>query len=332
MKFHARHALLASLLLLGLAPFTASIHGAEWTPDARQNAALPGATRAWLYKVLDSYLAALKARDPQRVKWAPRVRNTENNVALAVGDGLWGTITTLGSYDLRFADTLTGQVGFFGTVTETTDTSAFTLRLKVENGAVAEAEALVVRQADSGIKFEGQAFENKPVLNEILPVAQRSPRAKMITLADGYFDTLQLNDGTLYTKFAPNCERVENGVKTTHNPGFTITPVSKLGCEDQFRMGYYRYNDRLRGRRFPLVDEERGLVLTGGFIDKMGRNGEYRLTDGSMAKPLLYRPHTFYLLELFKLKDGAIEQVEANFITMPYNMPSPWDDWAREAR
>ncbi len=121
---------------------------------------------------------------------------------MMVGDGLWGTITALGSYDLRFADPLTGQVGFFGTVTETTDTSAFTLRLKVENGAVAEAETLVVRQADSGIKFEGQAFENKPVLNEILPVAQRSPRAKMITLADGYFDTLQLNDGTLFTKFA----------------------------------------------------------------------------------------------------------------------------------
>jgi hypothetical protein len=332
MKLHARHALAASLLVLVLVPFTASIRSAEWTPDARQNAALPTATRADLYKVLDSYLAALKVRDPQRVKWAPRVRNTENNVAIAVGDGLWGTITALGSYDLRFADTVTGEVGFFGTVTETTDTSAFTLRLKVENGMVAEAESLLVRQADSGIKFEGQTFENKPLMNEILPVAQRSPRAKMITLADGYFDTLQLNDGTLFTKFAANCERFENGVKTTHNPGFTVTPVSKLGCADQFKMGYYRYNDRLRGRRFPLVDEERGLVLAGGFIDKMGRNGDYRLTDGTTAKPVVYRPHTFYLMELFKIKDGAIEQIEANFITMPYNMPSPWDDWARDGR
>jgi hypothetical protein len=332
MKLHTRQMLAAVALLLGgLAAFTPT-SAAESAPDARQNAALPTATRAELYKVLDSYLAALKVRDPQRVKWAPRVRNTENNVAIMAGDGLWGTITALGSYDLRFADTQNGQVGYFGTVTETTDTSAFTLRLKVENGAVAEVETLVVRQADSGIKFEGQTFENKPLLNEILPQAQRSLRAKMITLADGYFDTLQLNDGTLFTKFAPNCERVENGVKTTHNPGFTVTPVAKLGCDEQFKMGYYRYNDRLRGRRYVLVDEERGLVLAGGFIDKTGRIGEFRLTDGSMAKPLLYRPHTFYLLELFKLKDGAIEQIESNFITMPYNMPSPWDDWAREAR
>jgi len=305
---------------------------AEWALDARANAAIPTTTRAELYRVLDTYLAALKTRDPGKVKWATRVRNTENNVAMMVGDGLWGTITALGSYDLRFADTLTGQVGFFGTVTETTDTSGFTLRLKVENGLVSEAETLVVRQADSGIKFEGQKFEVKPVLNEILPAAQRSPRAKMITLSDGYFDTLQLNDGTLFTKFSANCARVENGVKTTHNPGFTVTPVAKLGCEEQFKLGYYRYNDRLRGRRFPLVDEERGIVLSAGFIDKTGRMGEFKLTDGTTAKPLLHRPHTFYLMELFKLKDGAIEQIEANFITVPYNTPSPWDEWAAGAR
>lgn len=325
-----RRVLLATLIGCGLAASTIGPAAEEWTRDARGNAALPQVTRAELYRALDSYLAALKAKDPGRVKWAPRVRNTENNVALMVGDGLWGTITALGGYDLRFADPFTGQVGFFGTVTETTDTSALTLRLKVEDGAVAEVETIVVRQADSGIKFENQTFEHKPVMNEILPASQRVPRAQMISLADGYFDTLQLNDGTLYTKFHANCTRYENGVRTTHNPGFTVTPVSKLGCEDQFKLGYYRYNDRLRARRFPLVDEERGLVLAGGFIDKTGRIGEFKLTDGTVAKPLLHRPHSFYLLELFKLKDGKIEQIEANFITVPYHSPSPWDDWAAE--
>lgn len=325
-----RRALLGALLVSGLT--VAAGAAEEWMPDPRQNAALPRVSRAELYRVLDAYLAALKVRDPGRAPWAGQVRNTENNVPLMVGDGLWGTITALGSYDLRFADPLTGEVGYFGTVTETTDTSAYTLRLKVANGLITEAETLIVRQADSGIRFENQKFEHKPVLNEILPVAQRVPRAQMIALSDGYFDTLQLNDGTLFTKFHPACARVENGVKTTHNEGFTVTPVAKLGCEEQFRLGYYRYNDRVRGRRFPLVDEERGLVLGVAFMDKMGRMGDYQLTDGTPAKPLLYRPHTFYLMELFKLKDGMIEQIEAHFITVPYNTTSPWDDWARQAR
>ena len=94
-------------------------------------------------------------------------------------------------------------------------------------------------------------------------------------------------------------------------------------------MGYYRYNDRLRARRFPLVDEERGLVLAGGFIDKDGPAGRIPADRWHGGQPVLTRPHTFYLLELFKIKDGAIEQIEANFITVPYHMPSPWDDWAQ---
>jgi hypothetical protein len=301
----------------------------QWAPNARENAVVAATTRAELYAVLDRYLAALKANDPTRVPWAEKVRNTENNVALMVGDGLWQTLTQLGSYDLRFADPQLGQVGFFGTVTETEETAAFSLRLKVVNQRVTEVETLVVRQLDSGIKFEGQKFETKPALNEMLPPAQRLPRPRMISLADGYFDTLQLNDGTLFTKFHANCKRVENGVQTTNNPNFAVVPVSRLGCEEQFKAGNYRYDTRLRARRFMLVDEERGLVLAAGFIDHAGVPHEYLLTDGTKVRSPVHRPHSFYLFELFKLKDGAIEQIEANFITVPYNMPSPWDDWAQ---
>ncbi|MEO6103867.1 MAG: hypothetical protein ABIP44_09555 [Pseudoxanthomonas sp.] len=330
MSLFSKATLPCALLALGLAIApTFADQAVSWAPDARENAALPTASRADLYAVLDRYLAALKAKDPSRVQWAPQVRNTENNVALMVGDGLWRTITALGTYDLRFADPLLGEVGFFGTVTETEETAAFTLRLKVVDKRVVEVEALVVRQLDSGIKFEGQKFEHKPALNEILPPAQRLPRPRMISLANGYFDTLQLNDGTLFTKFHVNCKRVENGVQTTNNPNFAVVPVSRLGCEEQFKAGNYRYDTRLRARRFTMVDEERGLVLAGGFIDHSGELGEYALTDGTKVRAPLHRPHSFYLLELFKLRDGSIEQIEANFITVPYNMPSPWDDWAQ---
>ena len=281
-----------------------------------------------LYGVLDRYLDALLAQEPSRLRWATEIRNTENNVALAVGDGLWGTITGRGSYDLRFADTLTGQVGLFTTVIETHDESACTIRLGIVDGAIAEVETIVVRQADSGLKFENQRFERKPMLEEIVAPKSRATRERMIALADGYFSTLEMNDGGIATRFHPGCNRVENGVQTTNNPDFFV-PVARLGCEEQFRLGYYRYDDRLRGRRFALVDEERGLVLAGGFIDHAGRLGEYELTDGTRLSSPIRRPHSFYLMELFKLKDDAIEQIEANFITVPYYMPSPWDAWAK---
>ena len=294
--------------------------------DAGDNARQIHVGRDDLYGVLDRYLAALLARDIGRVEWADRVRNTENNVALMLGDGLWGTISGWGGYDLRFADTCTGQVGFFGLVEETVETSAFSLRLGVdERGRVAEVETLVVRQVDSGLRFENRRFENKQILNEMVEPARHMPRARKISLADGYFDTLQLKDGALFTRFHPACNRVENGVQTTNNPELTLIPVAHLGCEAQFRTGNYRYDDRLRGRRYPLVDDARGLVLAYAFIDHAGRVGEYMLADGTRATSPIRRPHSFYMAELFKVADGLIEQIEANFITVPYHMPSPWD-------
>jgi hypothetical protein len=320
---------MATGLLLTSQACLAAAAESGWQPDPAANANLPTTTRAELYKALDSYVAALKAHDPTRVKWAVQVRNTENNVALMVGDGVWATNTAVGPYDLRFADTQTGQVALFTTVAETDDTSAMALRLKVSNGLISEVETLIVRQQDSGIKFEGQKFENQPAMNEVLPAVQRLQRERMVSFASGYFDTLQLNDGTLFTRFHANCKRIENGVQTTHNASFAVVPVARLGCEEQFRMGNYRYDTRLRARRFMMIDEERGIVLAAGFIDHAGQIADYKLTDGTVVKSPVRRPHSFYLFEAFKLKDNSIEQIEANFITVPYNMPSPWDVWTR---
>lgn len=282
-------------------------------------------TRVELYAVLDRFLAALNARDHRALDWAPGAYHSENNVMLEIGDGVWGTIDQLGDYQLRFADEQTGQVGYFGTIIEPIEESAFTLRLCVNAaGQIAECEMLIVRQSDSGIKFENCRYWDKPILHR--EAVQPDSRDEMIRLSNGYFDTLQRNDGTIHTKFHPDCNRVENGVQTTRNPDFAkIVPVSALGCEEQFRMGNYRYDDDLRARRFPLVDEQRGLVLAFGFIDHSGRLREFQLTDGRTVKSPVLRPHSFYISELFKIDNGMIEQIEANFITVPYRMPSPWD-------
>lgn len=280
--------------------------------------------RAQLYGVLDDYLSALRARDPRRISWAEGAKSSENNVMLAPGDGVWGTIQALGSYDLRFADPVTGQVGWFGTVIEPAEESAICLRLGVdEAGAISEAEMVIVRDSEYGMALPGKRFWTKPRLEA--NAASPAPRAELKALADGYFSTLQLNDGTIRTKFAPDCNRVENGVQTTNNPDFSFIPSAALGCEEQFRLGIYRYDDELRARRFPLIDEERGLVFAFGFIDHSGRLGHYQWTDGSDRVSPIRRPHSFYLGELFKIDHGRIEQIEANFISVPYRMPSPWD-------
>src|SRR5215468_3993592 len=88
----------------------------------------PACDRACLYGFMDQYLDALVRKDPARLPWAAHARFTENNVELSIGDGLWGTVTGLGDYKLKFADPEEGQVGFYGVVKETVTTSGFAVR------------------------------------------------------------------------------------------------------------------------------------------------------------------------------------------------------------
>ena len=281
--------------------------------------------RAQLYALAEDYLDALVAQDPSRLPWGDHVVFTENNVQLAIGDGLWNTIgARRDSYDLKSADLARGEVSWFGIVEEAGEPAIMALRLRVDGGRIVEVETIVCRQLEFGPFPQIEGYDApRPLMLADVPEGERVPRARMIALADGYFDTLQLNDGTLFTHFTDDCDRVENGLQTT-NIEIEGYPIAKMGTADQFRLGQYVYDDRLRDRRFPLVDEEKGLVLAAGFIDHAGKVRDVTWTDGSRHRSIFHFPHSFVLLELFKIVGGKIAGVEAVFVTVPYNMPSPW--------
>lgn len=181
----------------------------------------------------------------------------------------------------------------------------------------------MARAPDAGVPFVNGNLTTRPELNEVLQPAQRSSRERMIAVANGYFDTLQRNDGTLHTQFEPGCNRCEDGMQTTNHPNSGYAGM-ELGCAEHFKLGTYRYDDALRARRFLVVDEERGLIMASGFIDHSGHLGTYTLTDGRTATSMFRRPHSYYLLETFRIRSGKIQSIEAVFITVPYGMPSPW--------
>jgi hypothetical protein len=281
--------------------------------------------RAALYDHAERYLEALVRRDSSRLRWAEDVVFTENNVRLAVGDGTWSTVDGRRDYDLKMADPATGQVAWFGVIEEHGHPAIMALRLRLEGERIAEAEAIVTRKVEnSPFPSIDTYIEPRPLMLADVPLRQRTPREAMVVIANGYFDTLELNDGTLRTRFTDDCERIENGMQTTHNESFPNYPIAAYGCREQFELGQYRYDDRLRARRFPLVDEEKGLVLAGGFIDHRGKLVDFTWSAGTPVKSFFHFPHSYCLLEAFKIVDGAIAGVEAVFIDVPYHMPSPW--------
>jgi hypothetical protein len=279
--------------------------------------------RQCLIGFADGYMAALARKDSSSLPLAGDARFTENNVVLPIGQGVWRSIGKVYPDAMRAADIQTGNVSWFGTIEEYGKPAYYTMRMKVWKGLITEVETIISRLPD-GPKPFGKAEEvvHDPRWNEVLPTAERRPRERLIAIADGYFDTVELNDGQIFTHFADDCDRLENGVSTTAADKSVVKAAS--GCRAQFELGIFRINKRIRERRYTLVDEERGIVVATGFFDHANTFDEYLLTDGRTMKTFLKWPNSISLLEAFRIRDGKIQLIEAVFSYVPYFMHNPF--------
>src|SRR5262245_17970065 len=96
--------------------------------------------RACLKTALDQYLNAVIKHDPSAAPLFVGFRQTENAVVVRNGTGVWKTVSGLGKMQRRYFDPTTGQAAFFGLVEENGTPAVFTVRVKVENAKITEAE------------------------------------------------------------------------------------------------------------------------------------------------------------------------------------------------
>ena len=296
-------------------------------PDEARAGAGP-CDRACLEALIDQYLAALPARDPSRLPLHANHKFTENGQRLELGDGLWNTASDLGTYKLYMADPQAGQAGFFGTIRENGTPAILALRLKVENGTMSEIETLVARDETGAQQLE-KLDGPHPSFLETIPLAERASRESLIETANAYFTGLEQNDGKGFYPFTEDCNRLENGKQTTSNPSEEPRPfdVAALGCKEQFEIGFFRFVTRIRDRRFVVIDQERGLVLSFVFFDHAGNIPTVTLTNGQTIPIGVKRPWTWEIAELFKVEKGLMRQIEAVIAECPYGMNSGWSSW-----
>jgi hypothetical protein len=283
--------------------------------------------------MLDDVLAAFVSRHRSAVSGA---RYTENGVELPIGEGLWATADKIGPYRHDFFDTANGQAAAFVTVTEGETRSIMALRVKEAGGAAREIEVLVARPP----LFGGvSAFGDGPaVLDEGGPdagwfgdAAPHLPREDLRRIADAYFAGLERNDGKGDYPFADDCVRIENGFRTTQvppSPTAGKTPYFEafraMSAREQFETGYFRFVDRIRDRRFPVIDQATGTVFALAFFDHSGTVREYRLADGTPIRSQVERPFSWMIAEAFRIERGLIVRIEALMSECPYGMGSGW--------
>ena len=320
--------------LRALAAAGATLLALAATQPAAAQASLAGCDRTCLSGLLDDYLAALKAHDPYRLPLSKDVKFTENGVPLAVGDGLWNTIDGVGDYRLPFIDPEDGQAGLFGTVVEDGKPAHLMVRLRVEDRKITEIETTVLRPADNLGFGRPQDMKPRAPFYEDVPEAERLTPVQLVSMANAYFETLQQNHGVVFAPFADDCNRIESGIQTTNNktPNPTGRPdpgIKALGCEAQFKTGFFRFVTHIRDRRFVVIDRQKGLVYAAVFFDHAGDMRKVTLTDGRVVDAQYDTPWTWEIGELFKIRGGKLHQIEALVMKAPYGLQDVWSDHPR---
>ena len=287
----------------------------------------PVCGRACLEGFIDQYLQALVAHDPARLPLTRDVKFTENGSTLKLGDGLWGTAEALGDYKLTFVDADTAEAGAFVTLRESGRQAILALRLHIQSGVrISQVETLISRVTPGQGIGGGRApvMTPKPVFYADVAPADRADRAHMQAIADSYFEGLEHATDKL-TPFDPSCQRIENGGVTAGDP-YAKGDMQRMSCGAQFATGFSPFITAVRERRFPIMDQQKGLGLALVFFDHAGKIKDVKMNDGATlhVPPPFDAPFAFQIFELFKIDHGKIIRVEAVLNTVPYGMASGW--------
>jgi hypothetical protein len=282
--------------------------------------------RACLKDLAHSYLAALVAHDPSQVPLAPDVKFVENITLMKPGEGLWKTASEVpAAFAIYVPDPVSEQVGFLGMMKANGKPIELALRLKVRHGQIVEAEHLIAANLrDSSL---ANLQTPRPGLLSVVPKDQRSPHAQLLKIGASYYEALVKGDGSL-APFADDCERHENGMKTTGSPMRGAPAGSpSLGCASQLNTKVMSYIKRIEPRRVWIADPQTGLVfglshfrhpMKEDHVDIVGVPGVTRV-------PMKFKPFDLPAAHIFKVSGGRIHEIEAMGFTAPYNSKTGWE-------
>jgi hypothetical protein len=271
--------------------------------------------RACLTGFVDRYFEGLLAHKPDVVPLAANARITKNGKAASLLDNYWENAErTIYRWDIvneRLGDTGTEAI------VQNKDGSKTMLmvRLKVKDGKIGEVEVIKANKGDADRLWDpDQLTAVSPALQLSIREAERDSYYRLISVADGYFRAFQTNGTKEYhrAELLPDCRRFENGVQTTglvRNGKFASTAQ---GFDEGAFIGR-----NLWDRRYAVVDEERGMVLS---ILRFGMKEGMKSQSAATANDRL-------VAEFFAIKSGRIQEITAVLVNMPDSEPTGWEPW-----
>lgn len=271
-----------------------------------------GCDRACLTGYIDTYLNGLTANNAALVPLAADVKITHNGKAMTLGETFWDNADSV-IYRWDIVNERLGDTGSEAVIQNADGSKTMLMvRLKVINGAVTEVETIKANEGEADRLWgPDQLTAVSPALQLSIPEAEQDSHYRLIATAESYWRAFQTNGTPDYHRadLLPDSTRWENGFQTTGliRNGAYVTTASGF---DQGRF----IGRNLWDRRYPVVDTERGIVLS---IVRFG------LKDG-MESQSVATTNSRLVGEFFAVKSGMIQEIHAVLFNLPDSEPTGW--------
>ena len=281
--------------------------------------------RACLESIADQYLAAMVDHDASRAPFADNPVFTENTIKLPPTEGLWFTASGLGDFKFYICDPQEGQVAYTGIVEEHDKPVLLSVRLKVVDHLITEAESIVLRDVDE--KNLANLKSPPPGFTEILAPSERSSREEMLRMPDTYFEALDLLDDS-GVPWDEDAYRIENGMITCGTIPDASPPVpgsipSSPSCRAGKIPPALKTIHNVYPRRTPVVDIEKGLTWGLYCFNHRGLD-KITMPDGSIHPSYSQTPNSMPFADMFKIKNSKLCGIFAIGTMLPYGIGDGW--------
>jgi len=273
----------------------------------------PACNRACLTGFVDTFLGALTANNAAPVPLAATAKITINGRTTKLADAFWDAAERI-VYRFDIVNERLGDTGTEAVVLNADGSKTmYMVRLKVVNGKISEVETIKANKGEADRLWDPDNLkEVSPALQLSMREADQDSYYALIAAAESYWRAFQTNGTEDYHPAAllPDARRFENGVQTTG----MVRNGAFVSAAEGFDKGRF-LGRNLWDRRYPVVDTERGIVLS---IVRFG------LKDGAKSQSVA-TSNDRLVGEFFAVKSGKIQEIHAVLFNLPDAQPTGWE-------
>jgi len=273
-----------------------------------------GCDRACLEGHISTYLNALVDNSTSGAPVEADAKVSDNNILVGFEETFWDSAEEV-VYRWDIANPRLGDVATEAVIRNSDDSlTMIMVRLKVMDNVWTEVEVIWANEGDADRIWGPERLLDYPLsqnLTKTIRPRDQESYYGLIAAAEGYWRAFQTNGTEEYrpAEWLYDTQRFENGWQTTGLfPDGSFRPIAQ-GFEEGRYLGR-----NLWDRRYPVVDVERGIVLS---IVRFGIKSGMESTNVATSNNRLVG-------EFFQVNSGKIQEIQAVLTNIEDSDPSVW--------